>query len=164
MIGALGIHEAMSSAALQLSVCKFNLMASRKIYSFGSWGSCRYDLDQMAFCRGTKDDYDRWAQVTGDDGWSWDNMQEHILKVKPHSLLSGLRNLIVNVTQVDRMTAPTDHHDTTGQFDPRIHKDGSCAQRLPLLPVCISNGCLSLPQVFCRSVSAGSRSRLTHCC
>lgn len=54
-------------------------MTSCKLYS----PETRCTLDQMAFCRGTKDDYDRWAKVTGDDGWSWTNMQEHILKVKP---------------------------------------------------------------------------------
>ncbi|KAI0712253.1 alcohol oxidase [Earliella scabrosa] len=62
-------------------------------------------INQMAFCRGTRDDYDRWAKVTGDDGWSWDKLQPYILKV-------------------DKMTAPTDRHDPTGQFDPRVHKNG----------------------------------------
>ena len=38
-------------------------------------------IDQMVFCRGTKDDYDRWAEVTGDEGWSWSELQEYILKV-----------------------------------------------------------------------------------
>jgi choline dehydrogenase-like flavoprotein len=32
------------------------------------------------------DDYDRWAQVTGDAGWSWKNLMPYILKVG--SLLS----------------------------------------------------------------------------
>ena len=62
----------------------------------------------MAFCRGTEDDYARWANVTGDDGWSWKNLLPFIFKV-------------------DRMTAPADRHNTSGQFDPAIHKNGDHA-------------------------------------
>lgn len=62
----------------------------------------------MAFCRGTEDDYDRWANVTGDDGWSW-------------------KKLLPFVFEVDRMTAPADRHNPTGQFDPTIHKNGNYA-------------------------------------
>ena len=59
----------------------------------------------MVFCRGTQDDYDRWANVTGDDNWSWKKLLPFIFKV-------------------DRMTAPADQHSTTGQFNPTVHKDG----------------------------------------
>ncbi|EJF63363.1 alcohol oxidase [Dichomitus squalens LYAD-421 SS1] len=62
-------------------------------------------LNQMVFSRGTKDDYDRWANVTGDDGWSF-------------------KNLLPFIFAVDRMTAPVDHHNTIGQFNPAIHKNG----------------------------------------
>ncbi|KAI0770376.1 alcohol oxidase [Fomes fomentarius] len=56
----------------------------------------------MIFSRGTIDDWDRFASVSGDAGWSWKEMQPFIRKV-------------------DKMTAPTDGHNTTGQFDPAIH-------------------------------------------
>ncbi|TFK91942.1 GMC oxidoreductase [Polyporus arcularius HHB13444] len=59
-------------------------------------------INQMVFCRGTKDDYDRWARLTGDEGWSFE-------KLAPF------------VRSVDRMTLPTDRHNTSGQFDPSIH-------------------------------------------
>ncbi|KAI1790122.1 alcohol oxidase [Ganoderma leucocontextum] len=62
-------------------------------------------INQMVFCRGTEDDYARWANATGDDGWSWKKLLPFILKV-------------------DRMTAPADRHNTTGQFNPAIHKNG----------------------------------------
>ncbi|PIL22610.1 hypothetical protein GSI_15300 [Ganoderma sinense ZZ0214-1] len=62
-------------------------------------------INIMAYCRGTVDDYDRWARVTGDEGWSWKSLSPYILKV-------------------DRMTAPVDHHNTSGQFDPTLHDDG----------------------------------------
>ncbi|RDX53362.1 alcohol oxidase [Lentinus brumalis] len=63
-------------------------------------------INQMAFCRGTKDDYDRWARLTGDEGWSFE-------KLAPF-----FRSL-------DRMTVPTDRHNTSGQFDPSVHHNGT---------------------------------------
>ncbi|KAJ3804684.1 glucose-methanol-choline oxidoreductase [Lentinula aff. lateritia] len=36
----------------------------------------------MAYCRGSKDDYGRWAQVTDDEGWSWNSLQPYIHKIK----------------------------------------------------------------------------------
>ena len=38
-------------------------------------------LDGMVYVRGSSDDWDRYADVTGDVGWSWDNMQPYIRKV-----------------------------------------------------------------------------------
>ena len=73
-----------------------------------------HSADQMVFSRGSRDDYDRYARLTGDDGWSWDNLAPFIRKV-------------------DRMTPPTDLHDTTGQFDPTIHYNGAVLYRTPLL-------------------------------
>lgn len=28
----------------------------------------------MALARGPKDDYDQWSQITGDEGWKWENI------------------------------------------------------------------------------------------
>ena len=36
----------------------------------------------MVFNRGSKDDYDRIANVTGDSGWSWNSLQTYFKKVK----------------------------------------------------------------------------------
>ncbi|KAI0712239.1 alcohol oxidase [Earliella scabrosa] len=58
--------------------------------------------NQMIFCRGTRDDWNRFSKVSGDAGWSWKKLLPFIFKV-------------------DRMTEPTDRHNTTGQFDPAIH-------------------------------------------
>ena len=38
--------------------------------------------DYMIYTRGAKDDYDRWASVTGDKGWSWDSMTPYLRKVR----------------------------------------------------------------------------------
>ncbi|KAJ7602066.1 aryl-alcohol oxidase-like protein [Mycena rosella] len=50
----------------------------------------------MVYTRGAKDDFDRYAKLTGDEGWSWDQIFPYFLKMP-------------------------DHHDTRGQFNPRIH-------------------------------------------
>ncbi|KAI0687622.1 alcohol oxidase [Cytidiella melzeri] len=36
----------------------------------------------MAFTRGSKDDWDRWAKVTDDQGWSWDNILPYAKKME----------------------------------------------------------------------------------
>ncbi|KAJ7176456.1 aryl-alcohol oxidase [Mycena filopes] len=46
------------------------------------------------------DDYNRFAEVTGDPGWSWDRLLPYFFKN-------------------EKWTPPVDHHDTRGQFDPR---------------------------------------------
>lgn len=38
-------------------------------------------IDDMAYTRGSKDDFDRWANVTGDDGWSWNSLFSLMEKV-----------------------------------------------------------------------------------
>ncbi|KAJ7851826.1 aryl-alcohol oxidase-like protein [Mycena olivaceomarginata] len=52
----------------------------------------------MFYTRGSRDDFDRYASITGDAGWSWDMLLPYFLK-----------------------TQPADRHDTRGQFDPRVH-------------------------------------------
>ncbi|KAI0033867.1 alcohol oxidase [Vararia minispora EC-137] len=59
-------------------------------------------INVMAYCRGSRDDYDRWARVTGDYGWSWDSLFPYILNL-------------------DRVTPSADGHSTAGQFNPDVH-------------------------------------------
>ncbi|KAJ7148648.1 alcohol oxidase [Mycena crocata] len=56
----------------------------------------------MFYTRGSADDWDRYAELTGDAGWSWDRVLPYFFKN-------------------ERWTAPVDHHDTRGQFNPRFH-------------------------------------------
>ncbi|KAJ6509684.1 aryl-alcohol oxidase precursor [Mycena vulgaris] len=58
--------------------------------------------DGMAYTRGAADDFNRYAQLTGDDGWSWNSVFPYFLKT-------------------EKWTAPADHHNTQGQFNPAIH-------------------------------------------
>ncbi|OJT02279.1 Pyranose dehydrogenase 1 [Trametes pubescens] len=56
----------------------------------------------MIYTRGSKDDFDNYAALTGDDGWSWDALQPYFSK---------LENLV----------PPVDGHDTSGEILPKIH-------------------------------------------
>ncbi|KAJ7475197.1 aryl-alcohol-oxidase from pleurotus Eryingii [Mycena galericulata] len=64
-------------------------------------GGCS-SVNDMAYTRGSKDDYDRYANVTGDEGWSWDSLIPYIRKN-------------------ERLGPPADHHNTNGQFNPAVH-------------------------------------------
>ena len=43
-------------------------------------------LDGLAYTRGSSDDYDRYAKLTNDPGWSWSNLQPYFRKVKGFAL------------------------------------------------------------------------------
>ncbi|KAJ7650955.1 alcohol oxidase [Roridomyces roridus] len=69
-------------------------------------------VNSMAYTRGSKDDYDRWAKVAGDSGWSWDNVIPYIR-----------RN--------ERFTPPP-AANTTQTYDPAAHSlTGINSVRLP---------------------------------
>ncbi|VDC07368.1 unnamed protein product [Peniophora sp. CBMAI 1063] len=59
----------------------------------------------MIYTRGASDDWDRLAAVSGEEGWSWENMVPYFLRGEQH-------------------VASADAHDVTGQFDPTWHGDG----------------------------------------
>ncbi|KAI0770378.1 alcohol oxidase [Fomes fomentarius] len=68
--------------------------------------------NQMVFSRGTIDDYARYANISGDDGWTWEELQPFIRKI-------------------DKITPPPDNHNTSGQYDPKIHYTGPVSISLP---------------------------------
>ncbi|KAK0196138.1 pyranose dehydrogenase [Armillaria mellea] len=59
-------------------------------------------INIMTYTRGSSEDYDRYARVTGDDGWGWEKMQPYFRKN-------------------ERFVASADHHNLTGQYDPWVH-------------------------------------------
>ncbi|EPQ58624.1 alcohol oxidase [Gloeophyllum trabeum ATCC 11539] len=70
-------------------------------------------VNYMIHNRGSRDDWDRYAEVTGDKGWSWDAMYPYMLKI-------------------EKLVPPADGHNTDGQIDPSIHgTDGPLAISLP---------------------------------
>ncbi|KZT22398.1 GMC oxidoreductase [Neolentinus lepideus HHB14362 ss-1] len=64
-------------------------------------GGCS-SVNLMVYSRGSSDDYNRYASISGDPGWSWDNLQYYIK-----------RN--------ERFTPPADGHSPIGQYDPAVH-------------------------------------------
>ncbi|KAJ6474770.1 aryl-alcohol oxidase [Mycena sanguinolenta] len=56
----------------------------------------------MVYTRGSAEDYDRWAAVTRDSGWSWHNLLPYFFKN-------------------EKWTPPADNHDTRGEFNPVVH-------------------------------------------
>ncbi|KAF8168607.1 aryl-alcohol oxidase precursor [Mycena galopus ATCC 62051] len=56
----------------------------------------------MAYTRGSSEEWDRYARLSGDSGWSWDHVQKYI-KLN------------------EKWTLPADHHNTTDQYNPLIH-------------------------------------------
>ncbi|KAJ7732178.1 aryl-alcohol oxidase precursor [Mycena metata] len=59
-------------------------------------------VNYMVYTRGSSEEWNRYAQLSGDAGWNWINIQKYIL-----------RN--------EKWTAPADHHNTAGQFNPSVH-------------------------------------------
>ncbi|KAK7005869.1 pyranose dehydrogenase [Favolaschia claudopus] len=58
-------------------------------------------VNQMAYTRGSKDDYDRFALVSGDEGWSWDRLVPYMRKTEQFH--------------------PPSKQNTTEHFNPAVH-------------------------------------------
>ncbi|KAK0479231.1 aryl-alcohol oxidase precursor [Armillaria novae-zelandiae] len=81
---------------------------------FGLGGSSA--VNYMLYTRGSSQDYDRYAQISGDPGWGWEELQPYMRKN-------------------ERFVTPSDHHNTSGQFDPTAHGfEGINAVSLPGYP------------------------------
>ncbi|KAJ7223851.1 aryl-alcohol oxidase-like protein [Mycena haematopus] len=72
--------------------------------------------NSMAYTRASSEEWDRYARLSGDEGWSWNNMQKYML-------------------MNEKWTAPADNHNTTGQYNPAVHsKTGITSVSLPGYP------------------------------
>ncbi|KAF9447311.1 GMC oxidoreductase [Macrolepiota fuliginosa MF-IS2] len=70
-------------------------------------------VNGMIYTRGPASDYDRLASVSGDGGWSWENIQSYLRKN-------------------EKLESPADNHDVKGEFDPAVHSStGKVAVTLP---------------------------------
>jgi choline dehydrogenase-like flavoprotein len=74
--------------------------------------------DGMFYTRGTIEDFDRYAKITGDAGWSWDRIFPYFLKVILVVFSCSTTDII---SENEKWTPPADHHNTQGQFDPSFH-------------------------------------------
>ncbi|KAJ7709322.1 aryl-alcohol oxidase [Mycena olivaceomarginata] len=85
----------------------------------------------MVYTRGSADDYDRFAEVTSDAGWSWDGLLPYFFKVRV--IISSTR-ILKFARQNEKWTPPVDHHDTRGQYNPAFHStNGINSVSLPAL-------------------------------
>ncbi|TDL15491.1 aryl-alcohol-oxidase from pleurotus Eryingii [Rickenella mellea] len=65
------------------------------------------------YTRGSSDDYDGYARLTGDNGWSWNSLKKYI-------------------PRHEKFVPPADDHNTTGEFVPSAHgKNGLVQVSLP---------------------------------
>jgi len=84
-------------------------------------------INYMAYTRGSTNEFDRIAAVSGDPGWSWDKMFRYFLKSERH-------------------VASSDGHNTTGQYNPAVHGNGPLLTSLPGNPTDIDARVLSTTQ------------------
>ncbi|KAF5353230.1 hypothetical protein D9756_008076 [Leucocoprinus leucothites] len=78
-------------------------------YVLGGSSSTNY----MVYTRCSKNDYDHFGEIAGDDGWSWDKILPYAFKNEKH-------------------VPPNDGHDETGQYLPELHgTDGPLLTSLP---------------------------------
>ncbi|THV07124.1 pyranose dehydrogenase [Dendrothele bispora CBS 962.96] len=66
-------------------------------------------INSMLYACASSGDWNRLARVTGDSGWSWDN------------LIPYFRKVLLTVQQNEKFVAPADNHNTSGQYDPAVH-------------------------------------------
>ncbi len=76
--------------------------------------------DYMLYTCGSSQDYDCYAQISGDPGWGWEALQPYFLKISDAFCLSWLH---FNLTpqQNERFITPANHHNAYGEFDPVVH-------------------------------------------
>ncbi|KAF6744686.1 aryl-alcohol oxidase [Ephemerocybe angulata] len=59
-------------------------------------------INGMVYTRGSADDYDQWAKLTGDSGWSW-------------------KSILPYAKKNERWTPPPGGRNITGLYDPKVH-------------------------------------------
>ncbi|KAJ3508403.1 hypothetical protein NLJ89_g5775 [Agrocybe chaxingu] len=70
-------------------------------------------INFLMYTRSTREDYDRIARITGDQGWSWNSLFPYFKKN-------------------EKFVLPADRHNITGQFTPSVHGfKGPLAVSLP---------------------------------
>ncbi|KAJ7699532.1 aryl-alcohol-oxidase from pleurotus Eryingii [Mycena rosella] len=72
-------------------------------------------LNAMIYQRGPRDDFDRLASVSGDPGWTWDNLQEFIFKNEKH-------------------VPAWNNRSDAGEYNPRVHGHGPLLSSLTATP------------------------------
>lgn len=73
----------------------------------------KLQTDGMGYTRGSRDDWDEWARITGDEGLAWDNILPLLTKVNPN-LLKRIGLLTLSISRKNSNRVPkTDHSKAT---------------------------------------------------
>ncbi|KAJ7646832.1 aryl-alcohol oxidase-like protein [Roridomyces roridus] len=73
------------------------------------------NLNNLVYARGPSEDFDRVATVSGDEGWSWKNMQKYIF---------------IN----ERHVPPWNNRCDSGEWNPAVHGNGPLLTSLTAMP------------------------------
>ncbi|THH15926.1 hypothetical protein EW146_g4634 [Bondarzewia mesenterica] len=78
-------------------------------------------INGMVYSRGTAEDYDRYAAVTGDPGWSWDALQPYFRKAR--TISTRCTAIFTNLPFQNERFRPSavDGFNTTGRYNPAVH-------------------------------------------
>jgi choline dehydrogenase-like flavoprotein len=82
-------------------------------------------LEFLAWTRGSADDFDNWASITGDEGWSWDNMLPYFKKVGTYHIRLWYQLIILDSPRILDPLALT-----------KISKP--CGKKVPMGPTVLS--------------------------
>ncbi|KIP06821.1 hypothetical protein PHLGIDRAFT_128071 [Phlebiopsis gigantea 11061_1 CR5-6] len=72
-------------------------------------------INFLGWTRGSNEEYDRWANLTGDEGWAWNNLAPYYFKTS-------------------HLAPSADHHDPEGQANLTNFGNGPLAVSLPGFP------------------------------
>ncbi|KAK7688490.1 hypothetical protein QCA50_008028 [Cerrena zonata] len=82
----------------------------------------------LVYTRGSKENIDEWAKLSGDESWGWDQLLPYFKKS-------------------EKFNFPVDGHNITGQFDPSVHGfDGFIGVSVPNAPRAIDGRIIQTTQ------------------
>ncbi|KAK0459017.1 uncharacterized protein EV420DRAFT_345939 [Desarmillaria tabescens] len=87
----------------------------------------------LVYTRGSADDIDKWVELSGDEGWSWDRYAA----ILQEGMAPTHRMIILTPLYRVRNSIPflVDGHNTTGQYLPAFHgTDGVIGVSHPRYP------------------------------
>jgi hypothetical protein len=70
------------------------------------------------YTRGTAEDFDRFANITGDDGWTWNNILPYFEKVIKQFTIGDIFSIFF---QSERWVQPADNRSVTDEFNSSVH-------------------------------------------
>lgn len=75
----------------------------------------------MIYARGSSDEYDRLASVSGDPGWSWSALQKYILRVR---ITTSPTTRTDRIPKNEEHSPPWNNRSNVGEYNPKVHGNG----------------------------------------